>query len=127
MHLVLFRKTRVPPESVAITRTSFIEMGQFPPQLLPETAKGVEHSLSGWSGHHCGAGQEARTQGEIFLSAWARAGQDEGFAGNSAPSPMPALCECPLLHLAWADFCNFSQALGCNLLDAIHIIISHSF
>lgn len=127
MQLVPLRKTRVPPESIAIARTSFIEMGQFPPQLLPQTAKRVEYSPSGWSGHHCGAGQEARTQGGIFLSAWAGAGQYEGFAGNSAPSPMPALCECPLLHFAWADFYDFFQALACNLLNAIHIIISHSF
>ena len=63
VQLVPFRKTGVPPESVVIIRTSFIEMKLFPSQLLPETAEGAEHSPSGWSGHHCGAGQEARTQG----------------------------------------------------------------
>lgn len=63
-----FRRTRVPPESAAITRTSFIEIGLFPRQVLPETAKGAERSPSGWSGHHCGAGQEARTQGGILAA-----------------------------------------------------------
>ena len=86
MQLVPFRKTRVPTESVVIIRTSFIEMELFPSQLLPETAKGAEHSPSGWSGHHCGAGQEVRTQGGILPLAGAEAGQDGMFAGGSAPS-----------------------------------------
>lgn len=43
-----FRKTRVSSESV-VTRISFIEMGPFSPQLLPETAKGAERGgSSGW-------------------------------------------------------------------------------
>ena len=44
VQLVPFRKTGVPPESVVIIRTSFIEMKLFPSQLLPETTEGAEHS-----------------------------------------------------------------------------------
>lgn len=33
------QEDKIPPESVVIIRTSFIEMELFPSQLLPETAK----------------------------------------------------------------------------------------
>lgn len=74
-----FRKARVPP-APGITRTPFIEMGLFPQQLLPETAKGAKHCPSQWTDHH--SGQDRKPDSRRDSGCFPPLGRGQGRVGG---------------------------------------------